>query len=200
MKVFFSGARVAFATVLLASAAACSQAGQLGDILGSVLGGGSGQVAGTVRGVDRGAQQISLQQTNGQTVELAYDNQTKVVYQDRNYAVTALENGDQVTATVQQMQDGRYYTDSVQVTQPAAGSSGGTNENVQLLRGTVGQIDRTNGLFTVNTSNGVTLTVSLPYNTSNTDRTRFQNLRTGDSVQLYGVFLTSTRVELRQFN
>lgn len=183
---------------------ACSQAGQLGEILGSVLGGGGGQVAGTVRGVDTRAQQLSLQQSNGQTVALAFDNQTRVVYQSRVYSVTSLENGDQVNARVQQLQDGSYYTDSVQVTQPVAGSGTGTgtvgNETVQLLRGTVGQIDRTNGLFTLNMSSNVVVTVSLPYNTSSSDRTRFQNLRVGESIQLYGVYISNTRVELRQFS
>ena len=185
------------------TASACSQAGQLGEILGSVLGGGGGQVAGTVRGVDTRSQQISLQQTNGQTVALSFDNQTRVVYQNRTYSVTSLENGDQVNARVQQLQDGSYYTDSVQVTQPVAGSgtnTGTTGETVQLLRGTVGQIDRTNGLFTLSMSSNVVVTVSLPYNVSTNDRTRFQNLRVGDSVQLYGVYLSNTRVELRQFN
>jgi hypothetical protein len=186
------------------SASACSQAGQLGEILGSVLGGGGGQVAGTVRGVDTRTQQLSLQQSNGQTVALAFDNQTRVVYQSRVYSVTSLESGDQVNARVQQLQDGSYYTDSVQVTQPVAGSGTNTgtvgNETVQLLRGTVGQIDRTNGLFTLNMSSSVVVTVSLPYNISSADRTRFQNLRVGDNIQLYGVYISNTRVELRQFN
>ena len=194
-----------FAAVFgIMSASACSQAGQLGEILGSVLGGGGGQVAGTVRGVDTRSQQLSLQQSNGQTVALAFDNQTRVVYQSRVYSVTSLENGDQVNARVQQLQDGSYYTDSVQVTQPIAGSGSTTgsvgNETVQLVRGTVGQIDRTNGLFTLNMSSNVVVTVSLPYNTSSADRTRFQNLRVGDSIQLYGVYISNTRVELRQFN
>ncbi len=197
-------ARTSAAAFAILTLSACSQAGQLGEILGSVLGGGGGQVAGTVRGVDTRSQQISLQQSNGQNVALGFDNNTRVVYQNRVYAVTSLENGDQVNARVQQLQDGSYYTDSVAVTQPVAGSGGNTgtvgNETVQLLRGTVGQIDRTNGLFTLNMSSNVSVTVSLPYNVSSADRTRFQNLRVGDTVQLYGVYISNTRVELRQFN
>lgn len=192
------------AALLFSAMGACSQAGQLGEILGGVLGGGgAAQVAGTVRGVDTRSQQISLQQSNGETVALAFDNQTKVVYQNRAYSVTSLESGDQVSARVQQLQNGGYYTDSVQVTQPVAGSSTGTgtgSENVQSLQGTVRQIDRPNGLFTVEAGNNVTLTVSLPYNASNADRTKFQNLRTGDFVRFYGVYLSTSRVELRQFN
>jgi len=205
MAVLARAARTGAAALVVLGVGACSQAGQLGDILGSVLGGsggGAAQVAGTVRGVNTQSQQISLQQTNGQSVALAFDNQTKVIFQSRTYAVTSLENGDQVNARVQQLQDGSYYTDSVQVTQPVSGSSTGgtTSENVQLLQGTVGQIDRTNGLFTIGASNNVSLTVGLAYNTSNADRTRFQNLRVGDYVQFYGVFLSNSRVELRRFN
>lgn len=179
---------------------ACAQGGALGEILGGVLGGGTAQVAGTVRGVNTSAQEISLQQSNGQTVALNFDNQTQVVYQNRNYSVAALESGDQVVARVQQLQNGGYYTDSVQVTQPVSGGGpSGGSATVQSLQGTVRQVDLSSGVFTVETGNNVILTVSMPYNASNTDRSKFQNLRSGDYVRFHGVFITNSRVELRQF-
>ena len=190
---------LAFASLAIA---ACSNAGTIGDILGSVLGGGTNGnlVAGTVRSVDTGSRQLQLQQSNGQTVALGFDNNTKVVYQDRSYSVTSLEYGDQVNARVQQLQNGGYYTDSVVVTQPVSGSTttGGT-QGVQSLTGTVRSVDRNNGSFTIDAGNGVLLTVSLVYNASNADVTRFNNLRSGDYVRFYGVYLNNTRVELRQF-
>ena len=193
------GSAVALACLAIA---ACSNAGTIGDILGSVLGGGTNGnlLAGTVRSVDTRAQQLQLQQSNGQTVALAWDNNTKVVYQDRSYSVTSLEYGDQVNARVQQLQNGGYYTDSVVVTQPVSGSTttGGT-QGVQSLTGTVRSVDRNNGLFSIDAGNGVLLTVSLVYNASNADVTRFNNLRSGDYVRFYGVYLNNTRVELRQF-
>ncbi len=193
------GSAVALACLAIA---ACSNAGTIGDILGSVLGGGTNGnlLAGTVRSVDTRAQQLQLQQSNGQTVALAFDNNTKVVYQDRSYSVTSLEYGDQVNARVQQLQNGGYYTDSVVVTQPVSGSTttGGT-QGVQSLTGTVRSVDRNNGLFSIDAGNGVLLTVSLVYNASNADVTRFNNLRSGDYVRFYGVYLNNTRVELRQF-
>jgi hypothetical protein len=200
MRSLSGAARFGVAALTIAVAGACAQGGTLGEILGSVLGGGAAQVAGTVRGINTSSQQIALQQSNGETVALSFDNQTKVVYQNRSYSVTSLENGDQVTARVQQTQNGGYYTDSVQVTQPVSGTSTGGSSNVQSLQGTVRQIDRTNGLFTVEAGNGVILTVSMPYNASTTDRNRFQNLRSGEYVRFYGEFLTTSRVELRQFN
>lgn len=200
------------ACLLLGSAAACS--GGINDVLGSVLGGGqqqaqAAQAQGAIRGVDTRAQQISLQLSNGQTVALGYDNQTKVVYQDRLYAVTNLENGDQVIMRVREASNGTYYTDSIHVTQSVSSSGGSTgggttggtaggSANVQALQGTVRQIDRANGVFTLDAGN-VVLTVSMPYGASQADVRRFENLRSGETVRFYGVFLNNSRVELRQF-
>ena len=186
--------------LLALSVSACSGAG-VGDVLGSVLGGGgtASQVSGTVQGVDTRSQRLVLRLSNGQSASLAYDGQTQVVYQNRNYAVTNLEQGDVVTARIQDAGNGEYYTDLVQVEQSVSASSGGTgSENVQALQGTVRQVDRTNGLFSLDIG-GSTVVVSMPYNVRRTDLNTFQGLRPGDRVRLYGVFLNNTRVELRQF-
>ena len=190
--------------LVAATLAACAGAGQVGDILGSVLGQQQqgNQVSGAILGVDTRAQQISLQLSSGQTAVLAYDNQTTVVYQNQNYPVTSLERGDQVTARIQSTNSGGYYTDLVQVDQSVQGTGGtssSSGENVQSLQGNVRAVDRANGWFTLDPGNGVTLTVSLPYNVRQTDLNRFQSLRSGDYVRLYGVFLNNSRVELRQF-
>jgi hypothetical protein len=210
-------ARRGAATLMLLGVGACASAGNVGEILGSVLGGGTAagnggggsQVSGVVQGVDTRARQIGLQMQNGQTVGLGYDDQTKVVYNNQSYAVTSLDPGDRVTARVQSASGGAYYTNLVQVDQPVQGtggaSTGGTSggatdgsPNVQSVQGTVRQVDATNGLFSLTAGNR-TVTVSLPYNVSRSDLDRFQRLRSGDTVRLYGVFLNESRVELRQF-
>jgi hypothetical protein len=193
----------AAAALMLASLGAC--AGQLGNILGGVLGGGaqsgqqSGQLSGTIRGVDSRSQQISIQQSNGQTVPVSYDNQTQVVYQNQKYSPTALEYGDQVTARVQ-ANGNSYYTDYVQVDQSVTGSANGSSSNVQLLQGTVRQVDRRNGVFTIDVSNRNTLTVTLPNNLSSNDTNTFNNLRSGQFIRFYGTYLNNSQVQLRQFN
>jgi Cu/Ag efflux protein CusF len=196
-------ARGSAVILLLGTASACSGAGGIGDILGGVLGGGQQQAAqaeGAIRAVDTRSQQISLQLSNGQTVALGYDNQTKVVYQNQLYTVSNLESGDQVVMRVRDVGNGAYYTDSIYVTRSVSGTGtgSGSSENVQSLQGRVQQIDRNNGLFTLDAGN-VVLTVSMPYGASRADVTRFQNLRSGDSVRFYGVYLNNSRVELRQF-
>jgi len=191
--------RGAAAALMFVSVGAC--AGGLGNVLGGVLGGGTpqnGQLSGTIRGVDTRSQQISIQESNGQTVPVTYDNQTQVVYQNQRYSPTSLENGDRVTARVQ-ANGNTYYTDYVQVDQSVS-SVGGSSSNVQLLQGTVRQVDRRNGLFTVDINNGGTLTVSLPSNLSSNDVNRFNNLRSGQFVSFYGTYLNNSQIQLRQFN
>ncbi|MGH7637091.1 MAG: hypothetical protein ACREOK_05520 [Gemmatimonadaceae bacterium] len=194
-------ARFGGAVALAAIVAACSSLGSVGDILGGVLGGGGGQVNGTVRNVNTQSQSLTLQQSNGQDVDLQFDNQTRVVYQNQAYSVASLDPGDQVAARVQQLQSGAYYTDSIVVVQPV-NNTGGTvgGGAVQSLQGTVRQIDRNNGLFTIDAGGSVSLTVSLPYNASSTTVQRFNNLRSGDYVRFQGVYISQTRVELRQFS
>ena len=192
--------RTGAVAALLGFSAACSSAGGLGSILGDVLGGqgqGQNQVSGTIVGVDTYARQIGLQLQNGQQVALTYDNQTKVVYQNQNYAVTALERGDQVTARVQQSNNA-YYTDLVQVDRSVSTGTGSTRDLV-ALEGTVRQLDRTNGWFLVETRNGGTVTVTMPYNIGRADDDRFRSLRIGDQVRAYVVPISNTRAEFRQF-
>ena len=194
-------ARVA-AVALLAASSACSGTGGLGNILGSVLGQGQqqgGQVSGYVQSVDTRSQQVYLQQQNGQTLALGYDNNTQVVYQNQRYNVTNLERGDQVTARVQSMNNGGYYTDYVQVDQSVSTSNGSIGQNLQSLEGTVRAVDPNNGLFTIDLQSGNRVTVQLAQRMTQADINRFRSLRPGDYARFYGVYLGQARAELRQF-
>jgi hypothetical protein len=198
MRLFGRSAAAASTLVMLA---ACSGTGGLGSVLGSVLGGGQGanQVSGYVQGVNTRSQYIALQSSSGQSVNIQYDNQTRVVYNNQSFPVTSLDHGDQVTARIQSTNNG-YYTDLVQVDQPVQGSNGSTATGaVQTLQGTVRGVDTQNGLFALDMGAGTRVTVSMPYSPSRADQNRFLNLRQGDYVRIAGVYLNSSRVELRQF-
>ena len=198
MRLFGRSAAAASTLVMLA---ACSGTGGLGSVLGSVLGGGQGanQVSGYVQGVNTRSQYIALQSSSGQSVNIQYDNQTRVVYNNQSFPVTSLDRGDQVTARIQSTNNG-YYTDLVQVDQPVQGSNtNASSGNVRTLQGTVRAVDMQNGLFAMDVGSGTRLTVSMPYSPSRADQNRFLNLRQGDYVRIAGVYLNSSRVELRQF-
>ena len=202
MTRFSVAARSGAAGLMVAALAACSSMGSLGNVLGSVLGGGGtqgNQLQGTVLGVDTRSQYISVQDPNGQSVSLGFDNQTKVVFQNQTYPVTSLERGDRITATVQQTSNGAYYTDYVQVDQSVSGTAtGSASGNVQQIAGIVRQVDYNNGWFTLDVGNN-RYTVTMPYNPSTNDANIFRSLRAGQNTRLYGVYLNNSRIELRQF-
>ena len=191
------------AAIIFAAMTACANTGGLGGILGSVLGGGQGnQLQGAISGVDTRSQQIGVQQSNGQTVWVRYDNNTQVIYQNQNYPVTSLERGDQVVATIQDAGNGSYYVSTVQVTQSVSNTSGGVYGNqggVTTYQGNVRQVDRSNGWFTVDEGSIGRITVTLPSGLSQQDLNRFSNLRSGDYVRFYGVRTGNSQVQLRQF-
>jgi hypothetical protein len=60
-------------------------------------------------------------------------------------------------------------------------------------------VDPNSGLFTLDVQNGHRITVQRGSQLSRSDIDRFRSLRPGDYVRLYGVFLSNSRVELRQF-
>ena len=137
-----SAIRAGAASTLLFAAAACSSTGGIGEVLGGVFGGGANEVAGTIQGVNTRTGQLGITQTNGQTVTLTYDNNTRVVYQNQNYPVTALEWGDEVRARITGSGNNNY-TDLITVTRSVGGDGGsGTSGNVQTYEGTVRSIDR----------------------------------------------------------
>ena len=111
---------------------ACGTGGGLGD-LGSIILGSPSQeqpsdVKGTVAYVDSGARRIdldvayinNLRNTNGgQRGSIYYDNNTRVVFQGRDYAVADLERGDEIE--VRGVNDnGRYVAQTITVVRDAS--------------------------------------------------------------------------------
>ena len=214
MKARILGLRIAALATML-TATGCSQAGAIGDILGGVLGpqgqgqgqGQGGQVVGEVQGVDTRQQFIQIRTQNGQTGNVFFDQNTRVVYQQREYNVSALERGDVIALQVQQDQRGNAYTNYIQVQQSVqdrGGTSqggtynGGSNTGVQRFQGTVGNIDTQRGTFELRTQQGAAL-VALPYGVSSQDSQRFRSLRNGQNVTLDGRFVSQGRIEFQRF-
>jgi hypothetical protein len=102
----------------LLTVGACN--GGLGGILGG-LGGTQpvnqpSQINGTVRGVDPNNSQVNIQDnSNGQTYWVQYDNRTQVVYRNQNYPATAIRQGDNVTARIQNNGNNSYYANYIQI-------------------------------------------------------------------------------------
>jgi hypothetical protein len=119
MAAFQRTLRILTVSGALLTVGACN--GGLGNILGGVLGGGtqqptSGQLNGIVRGVDARNAQINVQDNgSGQSYWIRYDNRTQVVYRNQAYPATAIRQGDNVTARIQNTGNNAYYSDYIQI-------------------------------------------------------------------------------------
>lgn len=148
-------------------------------------------ISGEVTRVDPSRQEIQVDTRYGSEA-IQFDRSTRVVYQGRDYAPTALERGDLVTARVSQGRYGAGYADYIEVTesvQDRQGSYGGNQPGydqgyANQVAGTVAWIDAQQGEFGVATSRQGTLTVEMPYDASRDQRLRFERLRRGDSVRV----------------
>ena len=186
----------------------CSQLWGLGNVLGGVLqpgvgSGTSGQVAGIVRAVDTQRGLLQITTSSGQTGNVYFDNRTQVVYQQQNYSVTALEQGDEVQLQLQQDQQGNYYTNYILVTRSVQDSgggynNGGNNGNSVQAEGRVGWVDYQRGQFSLVTNRG-TYTVAMPYNSSASDANTFRNLRQNAYVRVQGQLVSNNQIQLQRF-
>lgn len=195
----------ALALILTATACAGGGAGGLGDILGTVLGGQQpassnvGQLVAEVQAVDTRNQRLDVVTQDGQRGQIEYDGNTSVTYQQQQYPVTALERGDVVEMRIQEVGQGRYYTDQIlvrQSVQQREGTTGGGQ--VVQVSGTVAQIDHQRGWFDLDTGQGA-VTVTLPYNPPVQTVRDFEQLRRGSRVSLEGYRIASDRIELARF-
>lgn len=198
-------ARAALAVPISLALAGCSGGlgglGELGDILGGAVGGGGEtRIRAEVQDVNQNDQTISVVTTEGQSGAVRYDQNTQVIYQQQQYPVTALERGDLVVMQLEQSSSGETYVGRIEVEQSVQerGGVAGTEQR-QVLQGRVGQIDQSQGAFQLQTQQGTTVVVTLPYNPPSQMLDRFRRLRQGEHVSIEGTVLSQTRVELYRF-
>ena len=155
-------------------------------------------VVGEVMNVDTRAREIEIRADSGRTRRIAYDNNTQVIYRQRNYSVANLERGDYVAARVQQDRDGRYYTDTVTVRESAQdrGTIGGRLDRTE---GRVEFVDSRRGTFEIRDSRNRLIVVSVPFNAPRAVTDRFNRLRNGDYVRIEGRSVSTDRFDLESF-
>jgi len=190
-----------------ASACAGNSLGGLGDILAGAVGGQpasaqQGQISAEIRSVDANNRVITVLTADGRTGNVRYDQNTTVVFQEKQYAITALERGDLVVLTVTQDAQGNVTASRVDVTQSAQQRSGTTNttgnQQIREYNGRVTSVDMNRGLLVMAVSGG-SITVTLPYNPPRATLDYFNRLRVGDTIRLEGSVIGTNRVEIYRF-
>ena len=184
----------------------CAELGQIG-FPGDYGNWGGSDLVGEVRDVDTRAREIELSTDAGRRLLVKYDNNTRVSYRQRDYAVANLEPGDYVAMRAQQDRDGRYFTDLITVKESVqerggyggASSGGGSAGRLERLEGRVEFIDSRRGTLEIRDRNNRLVVVSLPYNAPRAISDRLSRLREGDYVRMEGRFLSRERFELENF-
>jgi hypothetical protein len=185
----------------------CTELGQIG-FPGDYGNWGGSDLVGEVRDVDTRARQIELSTDAGRKFLVRYDNDTRVSYRQRDYAVANLEPGDYVTMRAQQDRDGRYFTDLITVKESVQERGGGYGGNssgrgsvgsLEKLEGRVEHVDPRRGTLEIRDRNNRLVVVSLPYNAPRAISDRLNRLREGDYVRMEGRFLNRDRFELENF-
>jgi exosome complex RNA-binding protein Csl4 len=186
-----------FGFLFLASLAltGCHELGHV-DGLGDY--GSPNDVVGEVRHVDTRAREIEIRTDSGRTSIIRYDNNTQVVYQQRNYSVDNLERGDYVAARVQRDRNGRDFTDSITVresVQDRGYSSGGGRGRLDRAEGRVEYVDSRRGTFEIRDQRNRLIVVSVAFNAPRAVTDQFNRLRNGDYVRIEGRSVNADRFE-----
>jgi hypothetical protein len=176
----------------MAGVTSCAPLGNLGG-LGDVFGGNS--VYGEVRSVDTRRGRIQLREQQGRDYTVRYDNRTRVVYQNRQYPVSAMERGDQVQVSIQYDRNDDPWAERIDLRSSARSNDRDRDrrdddrdrddvwsDRVQRLDGRVQSIDTRRGYFTM-TQNNYRVTVYMPRDARREDIRRFERLRRGERVR-----------------
>jgi hypothetical protein len=170
----------------------------MGDTARDIFGQKS-EMVGEIRSVDTRSREIEIRTDDRRSESVRYDNQTRVVYRNREYSVANLERGDYVAMRVKTDPSGYSYTDHILVRESVQERGSDRGGRIERLEGTVEHIDPRRGEFEVRDEYGRRVTVTLPYNPRRSDMDRLQSLRHGDRVRVEGQFLNRDRFELDAF-
>jgi exosome complex RNA-binding protein Csl4 len=179
--------------------AGCHELGHV-DGIGD-YGGSSNDIVGEVEYVDTQAREIEIRTDSGRTSAVRYDNNTQVVYRQRNYSVDNLERGDYIAARVQQDRDGRPVANSITVKESVQdrGSSTGGRGRLDRAEGRVEYVDARRGTFEIRDQRNRSIVVSVPFNAPRDVVDQFNRLRNGDYVRIEGRSVNTDRFELENF-
>ena len=172
-----------------------ARVGGLGDY-GSL----ASDLIGEVEYVDTRAREIEIRTDSGGTAVVRYDDQTQVIYQQRNYSVANLEPGDYIAARVEQGRDGRNYTSTItvrEVVQDRGNRRG--SARLDRIEGRIDYVDERRGTFELRDARGQLIVVSMPFNAPRQVLDRFKQLRTGDYVRIEGRAVAADRFDLENF-
>ena len=155
--------------------------------------------------VDTSSREIHLRPNDSRKRVVGYSADARVLFRGREYPVTQLESGDQVSMQLKQDSRGNSYTDVVRVHEsvrelnPDRGAGPRPATAMQTVDGRVEHVDFERSSFELSDPSRQRFFVSLPAQARRSDLDRFRALRAGDYVRVEGRFLNRERFELDGF-
>jgi hypothetical protein len=166
---------------------------------------GQDEFVAEVERLDISSREIHLRPNNSRTRVVGYSTDARVMYRDREYPVTQLEDGDIVAMRLRQDSRGNSYTDLIRVQESirdrnqSRGDTSRAGTGIQTVDGRVDQVDFQRSSFEIRGQSRERVIVSLSDNARRADVDRFRALRSGDYVRVEGRFLNRERFELDSF-
>jgi hypothetical protein len=191
---------LAIAGAALLAASGCAPLGAMDDAMGSARG---ATLSGEIRSVDARRGRIEVREShNGRHQTLRVDRQTRVVYRQRSYPVSALERGDLVRVRVERDRDGQRWAERIDVRESVRerrAPGGWGSARVERVEGTVSRVEPRRGYFTLQVGRNDLLTVLVPSRLGRDDGRRFERLRRGERVRAEVRMVGRGQAELVRF-
>lgn len=164
---------------------------------------GAPDVTGSVERVDIAAQRLYLRSNGGERRAITFSNDAQVLYRGREYPITRLTPGDVVAVQIKRDPRGESYVDLIRIQEEARPDRGLREEatappRIETLSGRVQTVNRRDSSFELDNQPNPII-VALSQNVRDSDRERFQTLRSGDHVRVEGRFISRDRFEMLSF-
>lgn len=165
---------------------------------------GQPDVVGSVDRVDLAARRLYLRPNGGESRAISYSRDAQVFYRGRLYPMTRLAPGDVVGMQMKQDRRGQSYVDLVRIQEENAGARYNRKDfasapRIETLAGKVRSVNRRDNSFELDDRRGQIVSVALSENVRDSDRDRFQTLRSGDHVRIEGKFIGDDQFEMLSF-
>jgi Domain of unknown function (DUF5666) len=121
---------------------------------GSTIPSGS-VIHGTVRSIDTYNRTLTIDRGFGSNVVISYSANTPVYFNNRTYAVSSLEVGDEIDIRTSNASGSNIGASEITVTRSISGTSGSTSSGVSTIRGTVRSVDTYNRTITLENSSWI---------------------------------------------
>jgi hypothetical protein len=164
---------------------------------------GEPDVIGSVERVDTSAHRLYLRSNGGERRTITFSNDAQVFYRGREYPITRIMPGDVIAVQIKRDPRGESYVDLIRIQEEARTDRGLREEatappRIETLSGTVQSVNRRDNSFELDNRPNP-LIVALSDTVRDSDRERFQTLRSGDHVRIEGKFIGRDRFEMLSF-